>query len=86
MRRIIGTIGATLAIAAFIAAAAGSASHEASRAGGGTSFVGPADDPFLVDLGSVFDGINIDKPGRPVIGLGSQGGGRDDVAGLDAAA
>jgi Domain of unknown function (DUF4331) len=85
MRRIIGTIGATLAIAAFIAAA-GAASHEASRAGGGTSFVGPADDPFLVDLGSVFDGINIDKPGRPVIGLGSQDGGRDDAAGLNAAA
>ncbi len=30
----------------------------------------------------VFDGINIDKPGRPMIGLGNQGGGRDDVAGF----
>ena len=33
--------------------------------GGGKTFVGPADDPFFVDLGAVFDGINIDKPGRP---------------------
>jgi hypothetical protein len=31
---------------------------------------------------TLFDGINIDKPGRPTIGLGSQGGGRDDVAGF----
>src|SRR5215216_2384351 len=29
-------------------------------AGGGRTFVGPADDPFFVDLGAVFDGINID--------------------------
>src|SRR5690242_19810854 len=48
--------------------------------GGGKSFVGPADDPFFVDLGAVFDGINIDKPGRPAIGLGNQGGGKDDVS------
>ena len=33
--------------------------------GGGKTFVGPADDPFFVDLGAVFDGINIDKPGPP---------------------
>jgi hypothetical protein len=51
--------------------------------GGGKSFVGPADDPFFVDLGAVFDGINIDKPGRPNIGLGNQGGGRDDVSGYN---
>jgi hypothetical protein len=51
--------------------------------GGGKSFVGPADDPFFVDLGAVFDGINIDKPGRPAIGLGNQGGGKDDVAGYN---
>ena len=48
--------------------------------GGGKTFVGPADDPFFVDLGAVFDGINIDKPGRPNIGLGNQGGGKDDVS------
>jgi hypothetical protein len=48
--------------------------------GGGKTFVGPADDPFFVDLGAVFDGINIDKPGRPSIGLGNQGGGKDDVS------
>ena len=52
-------------------------------AGGGRTFVGPADDPFFVDLGAVFDGINIDKPGRPNIGLGNQGGGKDDVAGYN---
>src|ERR1700754_291989 len=48
------------------------------------SFVGPVDDPFFVDLGAVFDGINIDKPGRPMIGLGTQGGGKDDVSGYNA--
>ena len=52
-------------------------------AGGGKTFVGPVDDPFFVDLGAVFDGINIDKPGRPNIGLGNQGGGKDDVAGYN---
>jgi len=50
---------------------------------GGKTFVGPSDDPFFVDLGAVFDGINIDKPGRPDIGLGNQGGGKDDVAGYN---
>ncbi len=48
--------------------------------GGGKTFVGPVDDPFFVDLGAVFDGINIDKPGRPAIGLGNQGGGKDDIS------
>jgi Domain of unknown function (DUF4331) len=48
--------------------------------GGGKGFVGPADDQFFVDLGAVFDGINIDQPGRPNVGLGNQGGGRDDVS------
>jgi hypothetical protein len=48
--------------------------------GGGKTFVGPADDPFFVDLGTIFDGINIDAPGRPNIGLGNQGGGKDDVS------
>jgi hypothetical protein len=51
--------------------------------GGGKTFVGPVDDPFFVDLGAVFDGINIDKPGRPGIGLGNQGGGKDDVSGYN---
>ena len=35
-------------------------------------------------LQTLFDGINIDKPGRPMIGLGSQGGGQDAVAGFSA--
>jgi hypothetical protein len=51
--------------------------------GGGKTFVGPVDDPFFVDLGAVFDGINIDKPGRPMIGLGNQGGGKDDLSGYN---
>jgi hypothetical protein len=51
--------------------------------GGGRSFVGPADDPFFLDLNTVFDGLNIDKPGRPKIGLGNQGGGKDDVSGYN---
>jgi hypothetical protein len=50
---------------------------------GGKTFVGPADDPFFIDLAVAFDGINIDKPGRPAIGLGNQGGGKDDVAGYN---
>jgi hypothetical protein len=51
--------------------------------GGGKIYVGPSRDAFFVDLGAVFDGINIDKPGRPNIGLGNQGGGKDDVAGFN---
>ena len=55
----------------------------ASLPGGRKAFVGPADDPFFIDLATIFDGINIDKPGRPSIGLGNQGGGKDDVAGYN---
>jgi hypothetical protein len=55
----------------------------ASLPGGGKTFVGPADDPFFIDLATIFDGVNIDKPGRPNIGLGNQGGGKDDVAGYN---
>jgi hypothetical protein len=54
-----------------------------SIAGGGKSFVGPADDPVFLDLNTVFDGINIDQPGRPNIGLGNQGGGKDDISGYN---
>ncbi len=54
-----------------------------SLANGVKSFVGPADDPFFIDLATIFDGVNIDKPGRPAIGLGNQGGGKDDVAGYN---
>jgi hypothetical protein len=35
-------------------------------------------------LQTLFDGINIDKPGSPTIGLGNQGGGQDDVSGFSA--
>ena len=51
--------------------------------GGGKTIVAPADDAFFVDLGAIFDGVNIDKPGRPNVGLGNQGGGKDDVAGYN---
>jgi Domain of unknown function (DUF4331) len=59
------------------------ASGVAPLKGGGKVIVAPADDAFFVDLGALFDGINIDKPGRPNIGLGNQGGGKDDVAGYN---
>jgi uncharacterized protein DUF4331 len=50
--------------------------------GGGRVFVGQRDDPFFVDLGATFDGINIDpKPlGRGTI-PGNNGGGKDDLSG-----
>ena len=51
--------------------------------GGGKLYVGPAAEMFPVDLGAVFDGINIDTPGRPNIGLGNQGGGKNDTAGYN---
>src|SRR5919109_538773 len=44
---------------------------------GGKVFVGQADDPFFVDLGTTFDAINIRKP------TGNQGGGKDDLAGYN---
>jgi hypothetical protein len=51
--------------------------------GGGKTFVGPIDDPFFLDLNTIFDGLNLDRPGRPNIGLGNQGGGKDDVSGYN---
>jgi hypothetical protein len=45
--------------------------------GGGKVFAGQVDDPFSVDLGSVFDAINIR------MGTGAQGGGKDDLAGYN---
>jgi hypothetical protein len=46
-----------------------------SLAGGGKVFAGQRDDPFFVDLGTAFDAINLR------LGTGSQGGGKDDLAG-----
>jgi hypothetical protein len=51
--------------------------------GGRKTFVGPVDDPFFIDLGEVFDAVNLDKPGRPGVGFGNQGGGKDDVSGYN---
>jgi hypothetical protein len=45
--------------------------------GGGRVFVGQADDPFYVDLGSTFDAIDIRN------GTGNAGGGKDDLAGYN---
>src|SRR3954468_20362076 len=45
--------------------------------GGGRVFVGQADDPFFVDLGTAFDAINIRN------GTGNAGGGKDDLAGYN---
>jgi hypothetical protein len=45
--------------------------------GGGRVFVGQADDPFFVDLGSTFDAIHIRN------GTGNAGGGKDDLAGYN---
>src|SRR3954452_14692915 len=45
--------------------------------GGGKVFVGQADDPFYVDLGTTFDAINIRN------GTGNAGGGKDDLAGYN---
>jgi hypothetical protein len=45
--------------------------------GGGRVFVGQADDPFYVDLGSTFDAIDIRN------GNGNAGGGKDDLAGYN---
>jgi hypothetical protein len=61
MRRILAVIGVTLATGLVMTASPASATNR----GGGKTFVGPADDAFFVDLGAVFDGINIDRPGRP---------------------
>jgi hypothetical protein len=45
--------------------------------GGGKSFSGQVDDPFFVDLGATFDAINLR------LGLGNEGGGKDDLAGYN---
>src|SRR3954454_4076274 len=47
--------------------------------GGGKVFAGQRDDPFFVDLGEIFDGINF----RPDAGTGNQGNGKDDLAGYN---
>jgi Domain of unknown function (DUF4331) len=45
--------------------------------GGGRVFVGQRDDPFFVDLGATFDGINVRKL------TGNQGQGKDDFSGMN---
>jgi hypothetical protein len=67
VRRLVATGVAAVINVALAAQAHATESPDASSAG---------------RLQTLFDGINIDKPGRPMIGLGSQGGGRDDVSGF----
>ncbi|MEO8056567.1 MAG: DUF4331 domain-containing protein [Acidobacteriota bacterium] len=47
-------------------------------------FVGPRQDPFFVDLGMTFDAVNLETGaglGRPGVGVGATGGGRDTLYG-----
>jgi hypothetical protein len=47
-------------------------------------FVGPRQDPFFVDLGMIFDAVNLETGaglGRPGVGVGATGGGRDTLYG-----
>jgi hypothetical protein len=47
-------------------------------------FVGPRQDPFFVDLAAAFDAINLETGpglGRPGVGVGATGGGRDTLFG-----
>jgi len=47
-------------------------------------FVGPRQDPFFVDLGMVFDAVDLEVGagnGRPGVGVGATGGGRDTLFG-----
>src|SRR5438128_1998475 len=46
-----------------------------SLPGGGKVFAGQREDPFFVDLGATFDGINLRNA------TGNAGGGKDDLAG-----
>jgi hypothetical protein len=46
-----------------------------SLAGGGKVFAGQREDPFFVDLGELFDGVNLRNA------TGNAGGGKDDLAG-----
>jgi hypothetical protein len=48
-----------------------------SLRGGGKVFVGQRDDPFFVDLGATFDGLNVRKL------TGNQGEGKDDLSGYN---
>jgi hypothetical protein len=49
-----------------------------------TVFCGPRQDPFFVDLGMIFDAVNLNvaaDQGRPGVGVGATGGGRDTLFG-----
>jgi hypothetical protein len=48
-------------------------------------FVGPRQDPFFVDLGMTFDAIHLNVApgvGRPGVGVGNMGGGKDTLYGF----
>jgi len=57
---------------------------------GGIVAAGPRADPFFVDLGMVFDlidlevpGAPLDSPGRPGLGVGNTGGGKNTLNGFN---
>ena len=57
---------------------------------GGFVAAGPRADPFFVDLGMTFDLIDLEvpgaplpSPGRPGVGVGNQGGGKNTLAGFN---
>ena len=56
----------------------------ATVAGNARGFVGPADDPFFVDLGPVFDGLTIATQVRSTTDPGNQRHSRDVVAAFNA--
>ena len=60
----------------YVASQAVIAGERVARLGTGAKvFAGQRDDPFFVDLGTAFDGINFR------VGTGNAGGGKDDLAG-----
>ncbi len=82
MRKSIGTLGTALAIVAFVATSTAPASAQLPTTNDPRMGLSPGlDQPSVA--AAVFDGVNIDRPGRPTIGLGNQGGGKDDVAGFN---
>lgn len=58
--------------------------------GGGRVAAGPRADPFFVDLGMIFDLVNLEvpnaplaSPGRPGLGVGNTGGGKNTLNGFN---
>jgi hypothetical protein len=61
-----------------------------STSDGGIVQAGPRADPFFVDLGMIFDLVNLEVPGAPLaspgrsgVGVGNQGGGKNTLNGFN---